>query len=221
MEELNMEYNSQRDKLAIPEYGRNIQKLIQHAQAIEDPEYRQAFVEMIVKLMMQMHPQNRNFEDYKIKLWKHVFRIADYKLDVLPPNGKVPLPEDFFKKPEKVGYPAMTAAFRHYGSNVQRLIKKALAMEEGPLRDGFVAVIGSYMKLAYKTWNKDLYVSDEIIRRDLNTLSKGQLTLDENISLDNLSQANRHRKRSSDRDRNNGSNSHYLRQKGKGRGRRK
>lgn len=206
MNELNMEYNSGRENLIIPEYGRNVQKLIEHAKSIADPAERLAFTEKILDLMMQMHPQNRNLDDYREKLWKHVFRIGQYELDIIPPSGVIPKAEDYHKKPEQVGYPVSEARFRHYGNNVQQLISKALSMEEGPKRDGFVAVIGSYMKLAYKTWNKEHYVSDEIIKNDLSTLSKGLLELDDNTSLDNLTNANRRRKRSNSN--NNGDRGH-------------
>ena len=227
IKEIDMEYNSQRENLIIPEYGRNVQKLINYAKTIEDREKRQAFVERIIDLMLQMHPQNRNLEDQREKLWRHIFRIAQYELDVTNPEGKTPSAEDGYKRPEKVAYPVVEARFRHYGNNVQKLIKKALSMEPGPVRDGFVTVIGSYMKLAYRTWNKEHYVSDDIIKSDLATLSEGQLSLADNISLDNLSQPSRRRKRSDgrdsgkdggrDRDRDRGSNNgrHRMRRRKK------
>ena len=200
-----MEYNSARDLLVIPEYGRNVQKLIQHAKTIEDQELCLAFLEKVIDLMMQMHPQNRNLDDHREKLWQHVFRIANYELEIVPPSGNIPKPGEYRKVPEKVEYPDNEARFRHYGSNVQRLIKKAISMEKGPVRDGFVNVIGSYMKLAYRTWNKEHYVSDEIIKNDLTSLSDGQLVLPEDTSLDNLSNANRRKKRYQN---SNGSNNH-------------
>ena len=184
--EIDMEYNSQRELLIIPEYGRNIQKLIKYAKTIEKKELRQAFVEKVIGLMTQMHPQNRNLEDQREKLWRHVFRIAGFDLEVTPPDGQSPDLEDMYKKPERIGYPSTEARFRHYGNNVQKLIKKALSMEPGPIRDGFVTVIGSYMKLAYRTWNKEHYISDEIIKNDLATLSEGALTMDDDISIENL-----------------------------------
>ena len=204
MNEHNMEYNSQKENLEIPEYGRNIQMLIKHALTIEDPEYRQKFVEQVVELMLQMSPHNRNFDEQRIKLWHHIFRITDYKIDVMPPNGEKPSPESKYKKPERVNYPANTATYRHYGHNVQTLIKKALSMEEGPKRDAFVSVIGSYMKLAYKTWIKEHYVSDEIIKTDLEKLSGGKLKLPEGVFLDNLTPAKRSKKRSSSSSSNKG-----------------
>jgi hypothetical protein len=196
MELFDLEYNSARENLVIPEYGRNVQKLIDYAKTIEDPKYRQAFVEKIVDLMQQMHPQSRNMDDYREKLWKHVFRIADYDLEgVIPPDGQVIKKSEVEKRPEMIDYPEFEAKYRHYGHNVQRLIKKALSMEPGPKKDGFVAVIGSYMKLAYRTWNKEHYVSDDIIKADLESLSNGQLSLKDSVSIDNLSHSNRRRKR--------------------------
>ena len=206
MDELNMEYNSAREELIIPEYGRNVQKLVNYVKEIEDPAYRQQFAEKVVDLMQQMHPQNRNLDDYREKLWKHVFRIASYDLEVLPPSGEKPQPEDARKIPDIVPYPNSDARFRHYGNNVQTLIKRAIEMEEGPKRDGFVAVIGAYMKLAYKTWNKEHYVSDEVIKGDLASLSDGKLELHENASLDNLTNANRKRRRNNSNHSNNSNN---------------
>ncbi|MDF1867094.1 MAG: DUF4290 domain-containing protein [Saprospiraceae bacterium] len=207
-----MTYNSQKELLIIPEYGRNVQTLIRHAREIENLEERQSFVEEVVNLMMQMHPQNRNLDDYRTKMWTHVFRIADYDLPgVFPPNGIIPTPEDVRKQPDRIPYPKKETRYRHYGQNVQILINRALEMEPGPIKEGFVQVIGSYMKLAYRTWNKDTYVSDDVIVGDLHNLSNGKLELIEDASLDGLTQANKRRRRNTvsnkndrdDRGRNN------------------
>ena len=210
---LQMEYNSGRELLKIPEYGRNVQKLIKYAKTIENDNMRQVFVEKVVDLMMQLHPQNRNVEDYREKLWWHVFQIAGYDLNVVPPSGEIPRAEPSFKKPEKVDYPVSEARFRHYGNNVQQLIKKAISMDDNPIKDGFIKVIGSYMKLAYKTWNKEHYISDDIIKNDLYALSKGKLVLKDNISLDSLSNANKKKKKQGKDD--HGGRSYKDKDKGK------
>lgn len=184
------EYNSSQSQITITEYGRNVQKLVEHAKSIANPAERQAFAERIIWLMQQISPQSRNVEDYREKLWKHLFRIADYGLEVNTPEGIVVKPEDAKKHPEKVPYPESQAQFRHYGHNVQRMIQQALEMPEGPKRDGFIAVIGAYMKLAYKTWNREHYVSDEVIKSDLANLSGGQIVIDEAVSLDDLAAPN-------------------------------
>ena len=119
-------------------------------------------------------------------------------MKVTPPSGIIPTPSDIYKRPEIVPYPKSEARFRHYGNNVTQLIKKAVSMEEGPIRDGFTKVIGSYMKLAYKTWNREHFVSDELIKSDLTTLSEGKLVLSEDISIDSLADARKRKK--SDRD---------------------
>lgn len=215
-----MVYNSSRNQLIMPEYGRNIQKLIRYAKTIGDRNERQAFAEKIIKLMMQINPSNRSAEDNLEKLWKHFFKIAEYNIDVTPPLNQIPKPEDEVKKPDQVEYPRSEPRFRHYGSNVQKLIKKAIAMGEGPKKQGFVTVIGSYMKLAYKTWNKEHYVSDEVIKADLETLSENRLRVTDNTSLDNLSSSNKKKKKpsgGSNGSSNNHSNNSYNKNKGKGR----
>ncbi|MEM1216761.1 MAG: DUF4290 domain-containing protein [Bacteroidota bacterium] len=183
----NMTYNSAKEPLTIPEYGRHVQMMVDYAKTIEDDAFRQKVANRIIRLMMQMVPQNRNIEDYQGKLWRHLFRIAGGDFNVSPPEGVV-IPEDNNEglKPDVVDYPTQQAKYRHYGHNVQTMIKKALAMEEGPKRDGFVAAIAAYMKLAYKTWNRDHYVSDEVIKEDLKVLSKGHLILPEDQALENL-----------------------------------
>jgi len=216
-----MAYNSSREILVMPEYGRNIQLLVEYAKTIEDKEYRYAFADKILDLMNQMHPQNRNIEDYRTKLWRHLYQIANFELDVIPPDGLIPTREEVYKKPDKVPYPKSDAKYRHYGNNVSQLIKKALSMEPGPKKQGFVAVIGSYMKLAYKTWNKDLYVSDEIIKNDLFSLSNGELKIEDHVPIDNLSHSNnsnnnnRRRSSNSNTRRNNGSKSNGGYSKGR------
>lgn len=182
-----MKYNSRLEPLIMPEYGRNVQQLVQFAKTIPDKDQRQAAIEEILNMILHLYPQSKNVEDYKDKLWTHIYQIAEFDLDVTPPNGIIPTPEDVFKKPEKVPYPTINTKFRHYGNNVQQLIKKAVALEPGPVRDGFVQVIGAYMKLAYKTWNREHYVSDDMIKEDLAALSNNQLTLEDNSSIDHLS----------------------------------
>lgn len=179
----NMEYNTSRDNLIIPEYGRHVQGMLRHAISIQDPRERQAFVEKVVNMVVQMNAQNKNIEDFREKVWKHVFWITDFKLDVVPPSGEKPTPENIHKKPERVGYPQREIQYRHYGYNVQRLIEKANAMENGPKKDAFAFVIASYMKLAYRTWNKEHFVSDDVILSDLEALSRGQLSLHEDTTL--------------------------------------
>lgn len=179
-----MEYNSQRENLAIAEYGRNIQNLLAHVVKIEDEEERQKFANRMVALMLQMNPQSKNLAEYKDKLWRHAFMITDYKLNVKTPSGEVPQETERKLKPQQIPYPTGKSKKRHYGHHVQDMIDKAIEMEDEEKKSAFVTVIASYMKLAYQTWNREHYVNDEIIKKDLNELSGGKLEVAENVSID-------------------------------------
>jgi hypothetical protein len=179
-----MDYNTAKGDIVIPEYGRNIQLLIEHAKTIEDKAERQVFIETVVDLMQRLHPQTRNVEDYIAKLWSHVFRIADYELDVDPPC-EILSREEVYKRPEQLPYPTNYVKYRHYGKNVQEMIRKAAAMEDDEMQEEYVQVIGSYMKMAYKTWNRE-NVSDEMIRKNLVKISDGELELEEDTNIDGL-----------------------------------
>ena len=207
-----LEYNSARENLTISEYGRHVQKLIKHAKTIEDKEERQAFVEAIIDLMHQMNPQNKNVAEYRLRLWRHLFRIADYDIDVTSPEEvSTSRPEEQTEK-VRMHYPQSEFRFRHYGNTIQLMIDKAIAMEDEDKKKAFTEVIASYMKLAYRTWNKEHYVNDEIIKGDLVKLSKGELRLDADYSIGNVapgkkSQSSRSQRHSKGRKNNNrGSN---------------
>lgn len=180
------EYNSQRDILTIPEYGRHIQKMIDYAKSIEDPAKRQRTAEAIIDLMNQMVPQGKQEEDYTDKLWKHFFRIADYEIDVLPPSGQKPEKHEIKRDLDSLPYSQSDLKYRHYGKNVNTMIARAMEMEDGPIKDGFIHTIASYMKLAYKNWNKDHYVSDDNIVTDIAIMSHNQLNLPDGSNLDLL-----------------------------------
>ncbi len=180
------EYNSERPNLIIPEYGRHIQKMIEYTKTIEDPKKRQRSAEAIIDLMNQMVPQGRQEEDYVDKLWKHFFRIAEYQIDVTPPSGKKPEQHDLAKDLSTLPYSQTDLKYRHYGKNVNTMIARAIEMEDGPIKDGFIHTIASYMKLAYKNWNKDHYVSDENIVTDIHIISAGRLSIPDGSNLDLL-----------------------------------
>ena len=188
MNNLDIEYNTERPDIQYPEYGRSVQEMIQYAKTIENPRKRQNTVEAIIQLMMQLNPiGNRNVDDYREKLWNHAFAIGNYELDVTPPPNIIIRRKDERERPQPLGYPPSATRFRHYGNGIQALIKKAIEMPDGSKKEGFVEVIGAYMKLAYKTWNREHYVSDDIVKEDLEILSDGQLSMHEgHSSLDVL-----------------------------------
>ncbi|MCP4441717.1 MAG: DUF4290 domain-containing protein [Aureispira sp.] len=200
------EYNTQRSPLLIREYGRNTQSLIEHAITIEDREERQGFVESIVRLIMDMYPHTRNVEDYRLKVWSHILQMSNYKLDVDYPDN-IPNTKER-KKPEKVEYPTNTNRYRHYGQNVRELIQKALIMEDEEKRKEFVRVIAAYMKLSFKTWNRD-NVTDDLIRSEFAKLTKGELTIEPGVDLNYLITPNKRNKHSNDRRHHGKSNDRY------------
>jgi hypothetical protein len=200
IEKENMTYNSQREDIKIAEYGRNIQNMINEAKIIPDTEKRQLVVEKIVELMVQLFPQAKNVDDYRLKIWQHLLRISNYELDVTPPEGLIIDPEHDHARPSPLVYPNSFNKYRHYGAHVQKLIKKAQGMENDSLKEEFVRVIASYMKTAYRTWNKEHFVSDDVIKDDLKMMSGGTLEVHENATLNdyplpNPNSINRKRKR--------------------------
>lgn len=179
----NMLYNSQMDNLVISEYGRNIQNMIHSIKDMEDDKKRQEYSEAIVDLMHQMHPTDKNNPDSRVKLWRHLFKIAGYDIKVTPPDGIIPTPETTTITPTEVVYPETLRKFRHYGQNVQLLVEKAMKMEDEEKKKEFVMIIAAYMKLAYRTWNREHFVSDEVIKQDLASMSGGTILIsqDDNI----------------------------------------
>ncbi len=180
---LSLEYNSTRDKLIFSEYGRSVQKLVQYAKTVETREERQKIIESIVEIINQLNPQTKNVLEYKQKLWRHVYKMADYELDVDNPYSATVTEEDNTFTPDTVPYPQHEFNWRHYGYNIRVMIDKALKMEEGPVKKGFVETILSYMKLSYRTWNKEHFVSDDIIISDLAVMSANKLSVDDDHTI--------------------------------------
>jgi hypothetical protein len=173
-----MDYNSQRPQLRVPEYGRNIQLLIEYIiKNFPDREERSRAAWSTVNMMAQQNPQQKNQLEYIEKLWNHLFRISDYQLDV---DAPVSMPDAKIRskqKPGRISYPLKKIKYHFYGGNVVSMINKAIEMEEGDAKDRYVMTIASYMKLSYRTWNDDK-VSDEIIIKHLGELSRGKLFVD-------------------------------------------
>ncbi len=200
---LNIEYNSEKENLIISEYGRHIQNLIKYAKTIEDQQEQQAFVEEIVELMKRMKIGNKKSPEYKEKIWMHVYKIANYELKAVPPTGEIPTPKPDDFKPQKLDYPTSEKHYRHYGHFIHLLMDKAIEMEDGRKKDEFVALIGAYMKLAYKTWSPQHFVNDKNIKEDLKRMTNGKLVFPEGYSLDMfLSKENTKRKRTNGKKRN-------------------
>lgn len=168
-----MEYNTTRNHLIMKEYGRNIQKMIEYVLSIEDPDHRQRNAMSLIELMGTLNPHLRNVEDFRHKLWDHLFLISDFKLDVESPYP-IPTRETLRAKPERLEYPKKYPRNRHFGKNLEMVIDKAIQEENPEKKEGFVQCIGNYMKLAYSNWHKES-VHDDAIKAELGSITNGQL----------------------------------------------
>jgi hypothetical protein len=176
-----MEYNTSLPKMIIPEYGRNIQKMIDFAVAVKDRDERNRVAQAIINVMGQLNPHLRDVTDFKHKLWDHIFIISEFKLDVDSPYPK-PTAETFQTKPDRVLYPSNDIRYKHYGKTVERIIAKAKEYPEGDEKKALVEQIANLMKRSYLTWNRDS-VNDEVILKQLQELSKGELVLADPTAL--------------------------------------
>ena len=169
-----MEYNTKQKRLPLPEYGRSVQKMVDHALTIEDREERQQCAQTIVRIMESMFPNLRNeLPDYKRKLWDHLAIMSDFTLDIDYPY-EVIKKETFTEPPTRIPYQTTEIGYRHYGRIVENMIAHACTMEEGEERDSFVGLILVQMKKNYTAWNKD-GVEDKRIYDDLRAISKGKI----------------------------------------------
>lgn len=173
MREDSMEYNTTRSYLAMREYGRHIQKMIEYLVTIEDEERRQRQAQSLIELMGFLNPHLKNVEDFRHKLWDHLFLISDFKLDVKSPYP-IPTRETLKAKPQSLRYPKRYPKFSHLGKNLELVINKALDEENPDKRQGFANSIAYYMKLAYSNWHKET-VHDDAIQGELNNITQGQL----------------------------------------------
>jgi hypothetical protein len=180
-----MEYNTQRSQIVIPEYGRNIHKMINHAFTIENREERNNVAHSIVKVMGQVKPQFKEADDFIQRLWDHMIIISDFKLDVDSPYP-YPEKEELLKKPNKMKYPTTRIRFRHYGKAIENFIKKAIAMEDGEEKDSFTYYIANVMKKNYLMYNRDS-VNDQLIFDQLSLLSNSKLELKDTFTLQKTS----------------------------------
>ncbi len=169
-----MEYNTIRNQLVMREYGRHIQKMIEHLVSIEDPERRQANAQAVIELMGFLNPHLKNVEDFRHKLWDHLFLISDFKLEVKSPYP-IPTKETLKAKPKPLHYPKRYPKFSHLGKNLEVIISKALKEENPDKRLGFANAVAYYMKLAYNNWHKEI-VHDDAIQSELTSITDGQLT---------------------------------------------
>ncbi len=171
----NLQYNTEREKLIIPEYGRNLQNMVNHALSIEDREERNKVAKSIIDVMGNLQPHLRDVQDFQHKLWDQLFIMSDFKLDVEAPYP-VLTKEKLEERPEPLSYPQNFPKYRFYGNNIKRMIDVANSWEEGELKTALIFTIANHMKKCYLNWNKDT-VDDTAIFNHLLELSDGKINL--------------------------------------------
>ncbi|MBL7111652.1 MAG: DUF4290 domain-containing protein [Bacteroidales bacterium] len=174
-------YNTQRKKLVLPEYGRNIQKMVDHLMTIEDREERNKASRAVIGIMGNLNPHLRDVADFKHKLWDHLAIMSDFKLDIESPY-EAPVPEVLYEKPKSIPYGSQQIRWKHYGKIIEQLIDKASDYPEGEEREMLISLIANHMKKCYLTWNREV-VEDDVIFDDLKTLSRGRIVADKNLKL--------------------------------------
>lgn len=175
------DYNTNRPDMVIPEYGRNVQKMVEHAMSVEDRTERNKIAHAIISVMGQLQPHLRDIADFKHKLWDHLFVISDFKLDVDSPYP-IPEKEVLFEKPESMAYPKTENRYKHYGKSVKDLIDAAAAIDDKVKQSALVGVILNLMKKNYITFNQES-VDDHLIISDLKAISGDKLDAPENFEM--------------------------------------
>lgn len=170
-----LEYNSERPLLIIPEYGRHIQKLVDKCLSLETKEERNKMAKAIVDVMGNLQPHLRDVPDFKHKLWDQLYIMSDFKLDADSPY-EIPSKEALREKPAPLPYPVLASKYRFYGKNIQTMINVALEWEEGDMKEALVFTIANHMKKCFLNWNKDT-VDDAVIFKHLHELSKGEIDI--------------------------------------------
>jgi hypothetical protein len=178
---MNYDYNTQRKRMSLPEYGRNVQKMVDHIKTIEDRDERNRAAKTIIQIMGNLNPHLRDVGDFKHKLWDHLSLIADFELDI---DSPYPVPErsKFVEKPKQVPYKQGDIRYLHYGRIIELMIDAASDMEEGDDKEYLTGLIVNQMKKSYITWNRG-QVADEVIISDMKLLSRGRLKMTDGVKI--------------------------------------
>ena len=174
-------YNTERVTLHIPEYGRNVQKMVDYLKTIEDREKRNQQARAIIKVMEILNPAVHLQEDYEHKLWDHLYIIAGFDLDIDAPYP-MPAPESLHERPQLVPIQKKPIKATHYGRNIESMIDLIAEKEEGETKVAMIRSLAIYMRQQYLIWNKDT-VADETIFQDIVNLSDGRIQIPEGMSL--------------------------------------
>ena len=174
-------YNTERVKLYIPEYGRNVQKMVDYLKTIEDREKRNEQARAIIKVMEILNPSVHLQEDYEQKLWDHLFIISGFDLDVDAPYP-MPAPESLVQRPEMIPLQKKPVKATHYGRNIENIIDLIAEKEDGEAKTAMIRSLAIYMRQQYLIWNKDT-VADETIFQDIEKLSDYRIKVPEGLQL--------------------------------------
>lgn len=172
---MDYDYNTTRKKLVLPEYGRNIQKMVDFACTIEDREERNKAAKTIISIMGNLNPHLRDIADFKHKLWDHLALISNFQLDIDSPYETIEK-DALTTKPNRLTYNQDKIRYKHYGKYMEMMIKKATEMEEGEEKESLIKLLANHMKKSYLTWNREV-VNDEQIFLDMRELSKGKINI--------------------------------------------
>jgi hypothetical protein len=172
-----MNYNTGLKKLALPEYGRNIQNMVDYCVSIQEKEERQQCANGIINIMGNLFPHLRDISDFKHILWDHLAIMSDFKLDINYPY-EVIKKEDLYAKPPRIPYNNSRIRYRHYGTTLELMIGKANELEASEEKDYLIKLLVNQMKKSFLTWNKES-VEDSKIFKDLVELSQGKIVLNE------------------------------------------
>lgn len=179
------DYNTQRPLIILKEYGRNVQKLVEYIRNEPDKDKRTEMAYTLIELIKQLTPTIKDQPENPQRVWDDLYIIADFNLDINSPYP-VPAREILFKKPEKVNYPQSQVRFKHYGKNIEKLVKEALKKEDPQEREDAIIYLGKLMKTFYGNWNKET-IDDSVILKDIQAMSGGALNMTiEKVREDNL-----------------------------------
>ncbi len=171
-----MEYNTTRNKLLLPEYGRNVQNMIAHAMDLIDRDERNKAAKAIIEVMGELNPHLRDEEDYRHKLWAHLFIMSDFTLDVDSPY-EIPTEESFASKPDHMEYPKGRIRVGHFGKYTQKILDSAKNIKDEKELEYMTYAMGNFMKKQYLTHNNTA-VENALIAKQLNRLSDGALNME-------------------------------------------
>lgn len=206
-----MEYNTTREKLILPEYGRNVQNMIAHAMDLRDRSERNSAAQAIIEVMGQLNPHLRDVDDYRPKLWTHLFVMSDFKLDVDSPY-EIPNQEVLSEKPGAMVYPKGRIKYGHYGKYTEKILSDSKEIEDPEAKEALKVSMANFMKLQYLTHNNNA-VENNVIAENIKELSNNELVLENpddlistNVMLRTIGQVKKTTRNNNNNNNNNSNN---------------